>query len=245
MIRIALSCSLDGVSEGCPEEAGRCQVNNSYIYSVLRAGAAPVLFPVIQDTEALSSMIDSCSGLILTGGDDVSPLLYGEEPLPEVQLVSDSRDRHEFLLFRLAVERKIPVFGICRGMQLINVALGGSLHQHLGVIPEFKHEHRQEESRYITTHSVTIEKGSIMERVLGSEAQVNSFHHQAIKVLAPGLKVTATSPDGVIEAVESTDPLAPAIIGVQWHPEGLSKTKPEMAELFKFFVEMCQEATQA
>ncbi|HPX93601.1 MAG TPA: gamma-glutamyl-gamma-aminobutyrate hydrolase family protein [Bacillota bacterium] len=240
MIRIALSCSLDGVSEQTPDESGQSRVNNAYIESILRAGAAPVPVPVTQEADGLAAIIDCCCGLVLTGGDDISPLLYGEEPLPEVRSVSARRDKYELLLFNLAVERKIPVFGICRGIQLINVALGGSLHQHLAAMSDLTIRHDQEESRHTPTHLVMVTSDSLIHGVLGDQAEVNSFHHQAIKVLAKGLKVTGVSPDGVIEAVESAEGFAPTILGVQWHPEGLSETRPEMAALFKLFVNLCE-----
>ncbi len=245
MVRIALSCSLDGISEERPQESGRCWVNNAYIHSVLRAGAAPVPVPVMQDTGSLTSILDCCGGLILTGGNDIAPSRYGEERQPEVRSVSVLRDTYELLLFQLSVERKIPVFGICRGVQLINVALGGSLHQHLGSIPEFTLQHDQEEGRQTTTHCVAVTSDSIIRQIFGSQTEVNSFHHQAIKALAPGLKVTATSSDGVIEAVESIDDAMPIILGVQWHPEELSESEPETAALFKVFVEMCEEGRRS
>ncbi|NLA95507.1 MAG: gamma-glutamyl-gamma-aminobutyrate hydrolase family protein [Clostridiaceae bacterium] len=245
MIRIALSCSLDGISEERPQESGRCRVNNAYIHSVLRAGAAPVPVPVMEDTGSLTSILDCCDGLILTGGNDIAPSRYGEEQQPEVRSVSVLRDIYESLLFQLALERKLPVFGICRGMQLINVALGGSLHQHLGSVPTFTLQHDQEEGRQTTTHRVAVTSGSIIRQVLGSQTEVNSFHHQAIKSLAPGLRVTATSRDGVIEAVESIPNALSTILGVQWHPEELSESEPKTAALFTLFVKMCQAATQA
>lgn len=241
MIHLGLTCSTYTLKEKRWEGLSGSRINQTYLQSVLMAGAAPVPLPVIADTSALSSIINSCEGLLLTGGGDISPIYYGEEYSPDLRSVSDARDICELLLFRLAMERKIPVFGICRGMQLINVALGGSLYQHLGSVPEFNIQHDQQEERRTTTHGIAIETGSIMERVFGSQAQVNSFHHQAIKDLAPGLKVTARSPDGVIEAVESIDQSGPVIMGVQWHPEELSASEPKAAALFKLFVELCEE----
>ncbi|HZK28737.1 MAG TPA: gamma-glutamyl-gamma-aminobutyrate hydrolase family protein, partial [Clostridia bacterium] len=208
---------------------------------VLRAGAAPILIPVTQDRMAVKSILDLCDGLILTGGEDVSPLLYGEDPVKKIGTLSRLRDDYDLLLFNLALERKIPVFGICRGMQLINVALGGSLHQHTDDLPQFTIRHVQQASRHEVTHRVTVVPSSRLHPVLGDSVAVNSWHHQAIKDLALGLTAVASSSDGLIEAVESINESLPPIIGVQWHPEELSQAIPEMADLFFLFVEICGE----
>lgn len=241
MIRIGLSGALSVIQDKYWQGADRSHVNNAYVNSILRAGAAPLLIPVIKNRMAIQSILEVCDGLMLTGGEDISPLLYGEEPVKNIGAVSASRDEYDLLLFELALERKIPIFGICRGMQLINVALGGSLHQHMDDVPQSTIHHLQQANRDQVTHRVTVEPFSRMHRVLGDSVAVNSWHHQAIKELAPELVAVAWSSDGVVEAIETTNQTLSPILGVQWHPEELSGAIPVMSALFSLFIEICEK----
>lgn len=241
MIRIGLSCGSDRLREASWEGSAGSRVNQAYIQSVLRAGAAPVLIPVIGDGKALAAILDFCDGLLLTGGGDLDPALYGEEKEAGTGPISVERDTCELLLFDLAVRARLPLFGICRGMQLINVALGGTLHQELEGQPDFFIRHKQQCDRQEVTHEVSLQAGSLLHTCLGDRIQVNSLHHQAVKDLAPGLTASAWSPDKIIEGLEGGGGHLPPILAVQWHPEELAQDMPPMAELFSSFVRICQE----
>ncbi len=239
MFRVGLSGALIADQDKHWEGSNRHYVNDAYVSAVHRAGAVPLIIPVTDGREVISSILDICGGVILTGGDDISPLLFGEEPVKGLGKQSPQRDAFELLLFRMALERSYPVFGVCRGLQLINVALGGTLYQDIGDLPEFTIQHLQKASRQAVTHHIDIVPDTYLYEVLGDKALVNSWHHQAIKKLAGSLRVTARSRDGVIEAVEADGCDMPPIIGVQWHPEELAATVPGMAKLFKTFVGLC------
>lgn len=240
MIRLGLTCD-----DHLPEENGGVRwpvsrINDAYVRSVLGAGALPVLIPVVADRSALAELLALCDGLILTGGGDLSPSLYGQAPHPKTGPVSLGRDTCELQLFELAQERRLPLFGICRGMQLINVALGGTLHQHLDDCPSVFIRHLQEEDRTTAVHDIEVSAGSLIAQALGSHARVNSLHHQAVGELGAGLQVTARSPDGVIEAAETKQGGCSPIIAVQWHPEEMAERSPSMSGLFKLFVKLCE-----
>jgi putative glutamine amidotransferase len=241
MLRVGLSGALIADQDKHWEGSNRHYVNDAYIKSVCGAGAAPLIIPVTDNREVIDSILDICGGIILTGGVDISPLAYGEEPIRGLGKQSPQRDAFEVLLFRRALERSYPIFGICRGMQLINVALGGTLYQNIEDVPDFTIQHNQKACRHVVTHHVDIEVDSYLFDALGKKCLVNSWHHQAIKDVALGLRVTARSRDGLIEAVESNSRDMPPIVGVQWHPEELASCFPDMAKLFKNFVAMCRD----
>ena len=197
---------------------GDCTLAQAYYMSVLEAGCTPVVIPSYDDEKALSSLLDSLDGIVLSGGADIDPEFLREEPLDCVS-INPRRDMQELLLVRLAVDRQIPVLGICRGIQVLAAALGGKLYQDI----KSQHdrpciEHSQTIARGLPSHKVTIEKDSLLYSLMGTETlAVNSFHHQAVKEAPAGFRVTATAPDGIIEGMESTT-FRP-ILGVQWHPE--------------------------
>ena len=182
---------------------------------VKREVAECLLFP--RSLAQVQGTISSVDGLLLTGGPDVDPLLYGQARDPQAGLkLSPRRDRWEMALLKAALERDMPVLAICRGMQLLNVVLGGTLHQDIGTSVENAREHEQPTSPTTPDHPVKIEKGSPLFALIGrEEIQVNSTHHQAVDVLGEGLAVWGRSPDGIIEVI-GRDLL---VIGVQWHPE--------------------------
>jgi putative glutamine amidotransferase len=178
-----------------------------------------VLPPVLGDAHA-AEVLEVLDGLVLSGGEDVDPVHYGQEPHPTVKdNIDPLRDAQELALFRLAQARGVPVLAICRGIQLVNVALGGTLWQDLPTDSPEGLPHQQTDGRTARTHPVEISPGSRLARALGaSRVEVNSFHHQSIRDLAPGLVVSARAPDGEIEGVESAEG-APWLLAVQWHPE--------------------------
>lgn len=193
---------------------------------VCAAGGEPVMIPHDLDEAVLYARFCSIDGLVLSGGGDVDPALYGESAIPAVGGVNATRDHTELLLTRWALAEKKPIFGICRGLQLLNIACGGALYQdvsqHVGAMqhayyPNYPHD--------FLAHTVSIAPGSRLAMLLGAEtAQVNSLHHQACRIVAPILSVAARAPDGIVEAIEVAE--HPFALAVQWHPEAL----PQMAE---------------
>ncbi len=181
------------------------------------AGGIPVLLPVLHDKAVLEQTITRIDALFLSGGADIAPEFYNEEILDQEWLGEIPRAKFEIELLKLAIHQNKPVFGICRGLQLINIALGGTLYQDLGKQCNLDN-HRVIQGKPIPHHNVTLETGSWLHKVIGDTTiRVNSSHHQAVKTVAPGLKVTAKSEDGVIEGLESTN--ANFVVAVQWHPE--------------------------
>ena len=198
-----------------------CELAEGYYESILRAGATPVVLPPTEDADALCTMLDSIDALVLSGGGDMNPLFAGEEPVPQLHSINPKRDLCELLLIRLAYDRQLPMLGICRGIQMLAIALDGSVWQDIATqftpqAPLLKHSQDLERTR--ASHTVAITEGSLLHSIMGASVlAVNSFHHQAVREAGPHLRVSAIAPDGVIEAVESTE--YKSIIGVQWHPE--------------------------
>ena len=209
-----------------------------YVEGVAEAGGAPVVLPPVGDERAAGALVQSLDGLLLSGGSDLDPGYYGEEPTPELGVTLPERDAFEMALVGLALRRGIPVFGICRGMQVLNVALGGTLYQDLpsqwdgNVL-----KHRQAIHKWQPTHEVEVREGSYIAEVMGREVvKVNSYHHQGIKDLAEGLVATGRSTDGVVEAVEAKEFSERWLLGVQWHAEAMRGAGPQQKSLFQAHV---------
>ena len=200
----------------------RAYVNSAYLRAVEQAGGIPVLLPPQLSAAARETLWRLLDGLVLTGGGDIEPGRFHETPHPKTSLVSAERDALELELVDRALREDVPVFGICRGLQVINVALGGSLHQHIPDAVGQTVEHSQPEKRHVATHPVKLlAEGTRLGGILGSpELAVNSFHHQALNRLGSGLREVAWAPDQVIEAVEHEDQRR-FVVAVQWHPEDL------------------------
>lgn len=195
------------------------------------------MLPVFNDDESAEEYIQGLDGLLLTGGDDISPLVYGDTPIKEVDLFNPDRDQFEIKLFRSALENDIPVLGICRGLQLMNVALGGSLYQDIFVQVENCLGHCAKKippgDLY---HPVKLIRGSKLRQIFGQEViQVNSYHHQSVKQLAENFWDTACSADGIVEGIEHKT--REFVIAVQWHPEDLTDKHTEFVKLFEAFTE--------
>jgi putative glutamine amidotransferase len=213
-----------------------------YVKGLTAAGAVPWLIPLLPDDEAtLRGIYERLDGLFLTGGVDIDPSRYGEPRHARCDRSDPARDATELTLIRWALADARPILGVCRGIQALNVACGGSLYQH---VPEqhpsaIKHDYfpgPPDYSRDYLAHVVRFRPDSRLARLLGAEqVQVNSMHHQGIKRLAPGLAATAVAPDGLIEGVEAPD--RPFVVGVQWHPEELVEQHPPQRRLFASFVE--------
>lgn len=197
---------------------GDCTLAQGYYMSVLEAGATPVIIPPYDDEKALVSILDSLDGIVLSGGADIDPEYLREEPLDCIS-INPRRDAQELMLVRMAVDRQIPVLGICRGIQMLTAALGGKLYQDIKTQHDRECiEHSQTIARPLPSHEVNLDKDSLLYRLFGKDRlAVNSFHHQAVKEVPAGFRVTAVAPDGIIEGMEST--AFRPILGVQWHPE--------------------------
>ena len=214
-----------------------CTLAEGYYQSVLKAGGMPLIIPPFQETDRLCQMLDTIDGIIFSGGGDINPLFFGEEPIKELHSITPERDRQELLLARLAYDRQIPMLGICKGIQTINLALGGTVYQDIHTQMEgTRIKHSQDQDRRYPSHSVRLMPGSIMQRIFGSTTiTVNSFHHQACKEAAPCLNATAISPDGVIEAIESNE--FKSVLGVQWHPETyILRQNNDMMPIFHWLI---------
>ena len=213
------------------------ELAEGYYRSIIAAGGIAVALPPIEDAEQILGQLESVDGILLSGGGDINPLLLNEEPLPQLGRVNPVRDSHELLLAKLAYDRGIPMLGICRGIQVLVAALGGTLHQDIkACMPDANLlKHSQQMPRSVASHTVSALPDSIVGTTLGTSFAVNSFHHQAVATPGPLLRITATAPDGVVEAVESTD--FKSVMGVQWHPECfILNNDTRMLPLFRHFV---------
>lgn len=228
---IGVSCSIDGSTV----EAGM-----TYVVSVRKAGGIPFIIPLTTSEKEIDEYLDRIDGLLMIGGEDVSPLLFGQQPSRNLGEVVPDRDIYDLTLIRKAVKRGLPVFGICRGIQCLNIAMGGDMIQDIPSEVPNAIQHRQNAPRSYGSHTIKITKGSLIAKLLGvEEIAVNSFHHQACGKVAPGYKVTARASDGVIEAIESADGKS---YGVQFHPEGFVYSgKNEVLPLFQHLVKLARE----
>jgi putative glutamine amidotransferase len=213
---VALTTTID--PRGGDYQQPRIAVYANYLTALQRAGLTPVLVTPAHTLETIEELVSICSGLVLAGGDDIDPVRYGQEPIPELGHVNPPRDAAECRALDAATRRDLPVLGICRGHQLLNVYFGGTLCQDIAVALGEDSSHQQPTRWEAQHHHVTVRRGSRLARAIDRERLViNSFHHQAIDKLAPSLEVTARADDGLIEAVESRDHRW--VVGVQWHPE--------------------------
>lgn len=193
----------------------------AYINTVEKAGGEPVLLDLVTDQESAKAELEKVDCLIMTGGEDVDPSYYGEEPDPALEDVNKERDVSDMAMLQEAIDEDMPVLCTCRGAQVLNVLSGGSLYQDIPTTEEFKEQtvvHRDPEEIDFTYHDVTIEEDSLLSQIVGEETlKVNSWHHQGLKDIGDNLKVTAHTEDGMVECIERTD--CSYVIGVQWHPE--------------------------
>ncbi len=225
---------------------GNSCLADGYCASVLKAGGVPFIIPPYEERDALLNTLDHLDGILLTGGGDINPLFMGEEPVNELHSINYRRDRQELLLTRLAADRQIPVLGICRGIQIMMAALGGTLYQDIYSQVETKLiKHDQDLDRSFPSHTVTLGTDSLLYKIFKSERfVVNSFHHQAVREPAPGFRVCARAADGIVEAVESVE--YKSMIGVQWHPECMILRGDEsMLPLFSWLVREAESFAEA
>lgn len=222
---------LIGITPQYEIERGRAWIRSSYTGAIIRAGGIPVILDQYPTKETAEALLPRLDGVLFTGGVDINPKLYGEEIDPKCGEIADVRDAFEQRLMEVVEQYDIPVFGICRGIQSMNVLSGGSLHQH-------RDNHQD------VRHDVEVKAGTRLHAILGKTCiNANSYHHQCVKVPAPGMTVTAYAPDGTVEAIER--PGDRFFIGVQWHPELLSADEADHHALFLAFVEAAREYRRA
>ncbi len=212
----------------------RIFINNSYINAVQKSGGIPLIIPVSINEENIRRQIELLDGIIISGGVDVNPILYNEEPTKEMGCFHPDTDEFDLIAIKIGLELKKPILGICRGIQILNVALGGTLYQDISHIKGSYIKHTQETKSYIGTHSVKVNEDSILSEPLGTDLLVNSYHHQSLKDVAKGLVPIAYSKDGVIEAVQMEN--EKFVVGIQWHPELMVDSDEKMLNLFKRFI---------
>lgn len=227
-----------GVTPHYEPDNNKICIASMYLEAILDAGGVPLLLPLKASEEALTAAVSVCDGFLFTGGPDIDPFRFGEETLQECDVVYPDRDLMEEIVFKLALASRKPVFGICRGIQVLNVFLGGTLFQDISA--QFQRDlnlcHSQKSGRTVLSHSVSIEKNSLLYDIIKEDTlMVNSFHHQGIKEVAPKLEVAAMSKDGLVEAVYLKD--HPFFLAVQWHPEHLFRVNEGAKKLFTAFVD--------
>ena len=209
-------------------------MKRQYFEAIIKAGGIPILLPNVEQDAAAKDLIDIVDGLMITGGPDIHPKYFGQKPHERLSRTTVARDKFELQAISFGLKKEIPILGVCRGLQVLNVFFGGTLYQDLSCIPHgiLKHADPRQTGRVF--HKVRIIEGSRLHRIVGrSSIEVNSSHHQAIDVLGEGLHSTAFCADGIIEGVEHND--FDFVIGVQWHPEGIYR-RTASKKLFRAFV---------
>lgn len=216
-------------------------VPQTYIHAIEDSDGIPLLLPCTIDEDAYSYYGEICNGFLFCGGDDITPLLFGEELMTEHGSTDLRTDRFHITLMQYLLTLRLPILAICRGMQILNISLGGTIFQDIALRRPPSLNHMQLSSdRSDPCHRITIYKDSILSNILSKNEVVNSFHHQCIHILGKNLRISATSSDGIIEAIESD--LLPFVVGVQWHPECMIHSSASMGKLFYTFVEKSKNA---
>lgn len=232
-----------GITCAWEEERQRFFLSAAYVRAVEAAGGLPVPIPYT-GAAGVAPWLEILDGLVLSGGGDVDPFYFGEEPLPGCGEVDPRRDSFELELVREALRLHLPLLGICRGLQVINVAAGGDIYQDIYRQVPGCLKHRQDAPRWAATHGVEVREGTRLAYILGTGSlRVNSFHHQAVRRVAPGLVIAACAPDGLVEALESAG--AGFVLGVQWHPEAMWERDCRCLGLFEALVDASRQYRSA
>ena len=234
---------LIGIS--CGEANGRAKLNLQYVEAIRKGGGTPVLIPVMTDSVALRDLLCRLDGIVMSGGEDVAPAYYGETPHEKLETVNDYRDTYDFMVVAIARDLKLPMLGICRGVQLLNVYFGGTLYQDIpSQRPDWNLAHRARVKGEKPLHKVLIEPDSQLAKMFGTtELNANTSHHQAVKKVAPGFRIVARAADGTHEGIESIEGLP--VWGVQFHPEGMYADGNSVAlNVFKAFVQQTKRVNK-
>ena len=213
-------------------------VPQTYLHTVEHFGGTPVILPCTQDEEAYFCYGRQCDGFLFCGGDDITPLLFGEELMTDRGTTDLHTDRFHIRLMQYLLTLRLPVLAVCRGMQALNIALGGTIFQDISLRRSTSLNHMQLSSeRSDPCHRITVIEDSMLSGIFSKSEYVNSFHHQCVHQLGKHLKISAVASDGIIEAIESDN--LPFVVGVQWHPECMYHTSRKMRNLFFAFMKAC------
>jgi putative glutamine amidotransferase len=215
-------------------KTNKISVNSDYTEAIEKVQGIPLLIPVVSSDESLNAYVDICDGFLFSGGTDINPICYNKNPHRKLGVVNSRLDKFQLELMKKVLESEKPFLAICRGIQILNVACGGSLYQDLDEIPRETIQHQQNGERYDVIHKVNFQEDSILYDLLGREIYVNSFHHQSINKLANSLIAVGHAPDEVVEAVQVKDYRWG--VGVQWHPEMMFSHFDSMRPLFEALV---------
>lgn len=231
-----------GIVPMLDEEKGLYILNEDNVKAIENAGGTPLLIPYISDSRQILKIIELIDGLYLTGGDDIDPTLFGEEPHPRLGKITRTRDDFEIKMIQNTLKLNKPILAVCRGSQILNVALGGTMYQDIYEQIDSKLlQHSQKAVKHHPSHFINIERDSLLYKIVGSTSiKVNSRHHQANRKLGKGLIVSGKANDGIIEAIEST--LHRFVLGVQWHPENMAvKGDVPSIKMYERFIEACKD----
>jgi len=228
---IGITCGTSGTDGNLSENS----IGGSYISAIENAGGTPIVIPIVQNEACLDDSFEIIDGLLLSGGVDIDPLYFGEEAESGLGKVDADRDRVEIYLTTKALKKDIPILGICRGIQTLNVVAGGTLYQDINTDLSNILKHRQTAPGWYGTQTIDVKEGSRLLDILGQTTiRVNSFHHQAVRKVAPNFTISAVARDGVIEGIEGTN--RRFSIGVQFHPEVMWQNSPPIAAIFTAFI---------
>lgn len=218
----------------CGLTENRQFVTNAYIQSVRYSGGLPLIVPLVKSNTAISEYISLCDGFLFCGGEDITPLLFGQEPLDKLGKTDITLDIFQLRFMRNVLLSGKPILAICRGMQLLNVSCGGTICQDISLKQKDCINHMQHSARKDISHKVIVKSGSLLHRLVGKIIFTNSFHHQAVDMTGKGLIASAHTSDGIIEGIELTD--YSFAVGIQWHPEAMYRSTPAMRKLFSAFI---------
>ncbi|KHF38158.1 gamma-glutamyl-gamma-aminobutyrate hydrolase family protein [Halalkalibacter okhensis] len=214
-------------------------LHEKFVRSIINGGGAPIVIPIGRE-ELAENWVSICDGIILSNGEDVAPLSYAANPDPKIKETNIKRDNVEIAIIREAIKQNKPILGICRGITMLNVALGGTVIQDIEKFIPNAINHSQRAERSEPTHEVIIDESSRLFKMMNTKTiRVNSMHHQSIDQLAPKIKKVALAPDGVIEAIESVEG-QPFLLGIQWHPEEMASEDVSMQQIFTEFIAECR-----
>lgn len=233
---IGISTNISILESGTFAGQKRIYIHQDYVTAIVKAGGIPLLLPLHDSPDIMKAQIQSVDGILFSGGQDIHPLHYKEEPKSCLEEVCVDRDFYELEILKCAHLLNKPILGVCRGLQLLNVAFGGTLYQDIErQFPTFPSQHSQKSEKSAATHTVNVVPHTRLYSIFESETLLtNSFHHQAVKDLAPDFFINAQAKDGIIEGIEKKG--SSFILGVQWHPEMMAEKHPIMLKLFSAFV---------
>jgi putative glutamine amidotransferase len=230
-----------GITTAYDFEKSSSGVKDDYYEAIIQCGAVPILIPVTDEKSMWDEYLKICDGIILSGGPDIDATYFGKCNMPYANEISPIRDSMEIFIAQQAIAMNMPILGICRGIQVMNIAAGGSIFQDIYAENNTDKnimKHSQQAPRWFQIHNISIQKDTCLQTVFGSDTlKVNSFHHQAVSEVAPGFIINATAEDGIIEAISQENKRF--VLGVQWHPENLWRKDKTHLKLFERLVSVC------